>query len=97
VNGQVIGLIVAVCSGSDGAVVAAQDGEREAGGGGDVAVRHARVAVLLDLELLGLHRLAEAVQAADARVPAPAEDQLARAAGADQLVVDDVRASSARA
>ena len=38
-----------------------------------------------------LHGLAEAVQRADARVAAPGEDQLARAAGADQLVVDDVR------
>ena len=73
------------------AVVAAQDRERQAGGGGDVAVGHPGVAVLLDLELVLLHRLAEAVQRADARVAAPGEDQLARAAGADQLVVDDVR------
>ena len=57
---------------------------------GDVAVRHPGVAVLLDLQRLGLHRLAEPVQRADARVAAPGEDQLARAAGADQLVVDDV-------
>jgi hypothetical protein len=52
------------------------------------------VAVLLDLERLGpriLDRVAEAMQRADARVAAPGEDELARAAGADQLVVDDVR------
>ena len=49
------------------------------------------MAVLLDLELARLDRVAEAVQRADARVAAPGEDQLARAAGADQLVVDDVR------
>ena len=44
-----------------------------------------------------LDRVAEAVQRADARVPAPREDELARAARADQLVVDRRRASSARA
>jgi hypothetical protein len=38
-----------------------------------------------------LHRVAEPVQRADAGVAAPGEDQLAGAAGADELVVDEVR------
>jgi hypothetical protein len=37
-----------------------------------------------------LHRVAEPVQGPDARVAAPGEDQLADAAGADHLVVDEV-------
>ena len=76
-----------------GADVAAQHREGQPGRGGDVAVGHARVAVLLDLERgrpAVLDRVAEAVQGADAGVAAPGEDQLAGAAGADHLVVDDV-------
>ena len=86
-------LDVSVCSGSDGAEVAAHHRERQAGGAGDVAVGHPGVAVLLDLELRPavLDRVAEAVQRADAGVAALGEDQLARAAGADHLVVDHVR------
>src|SRR5690242_351736 len=38
-----------------------------------------------------LDRVAKAVQRADARIAAPGEGQRASAAGADQLVVDDVR------
>jgi hypothetical protein len=49
------------------------------------------VAVLLDLQLARLDGLAEAVQRAHPRVAAPGEHELAGAARADQLVVDDVR------
>ncbi len=76
-----------------GAAVAAQHGERQAGRAGGVAVGHPGVAVLLDLQRprpAVLDGVAEAVQRADAGVAAPREDQLAHAAGADQLVVDDV-------
>ncbi|SLH61335.1 Uncharacterised protein [Mycobacteroides abscessus subsp. abscessus] len=79
--------------GQVGADVAAQHRERQAGGAGDVAVGHARVAVLLDLERhrpAVLHRVAEPVQRADAGVAAPGEHQLARAARADELVVDQI-------
>ena len=52
------------------------------------------MAVLLDLERPGpavLDRVAEPVERPDARVAAPREDHLLRAAGPDELVVDDVR------
>ena len=61
--------------------------------GGHVAVGHPRVAVLLYLQRDRpgmLHRVAEPVQRADARIAAPGEDQLAGAACADELVVDQV-------
>src|SRR6185312_15923112 len=51
------------------------------------------VGVLLELERLGpavLDRLAEPVQRPHAGVSAPREDELGRAPGADQLVVDHV-------
>ena len=51
------------------------------------------MAVLLDLERLRpalLDRVAQPVQRADARVAAPGEDQLAHAAHADQLVIDQI-------
>ncbi len=51
------------------------------------------VRVLLELERRRpavLDRVAQPVQRADARVAAPREDELARAAHPDQLVVDDV-------
>jgi hypothetical protein len=76
-----------------GAAVAAHDREGQPGRRGDVAVGEAGVAVLLDLQRLGprvLDRVAEAVQRAHAGVAAPGEDELARAARPDQLVVDDV-------
>jgi len=79
--------------GQPGAVVAAQHGEREPGRAGHVPVRHPRVAVLLELQRDRppvLHRVAEPVQRPDTRVAAPGEDQLARAARADELVVDQV-------
>jgi len=64
------------------------------GGAGGVAVGHAGVAVLLDLERdrpVVLHGVAEPVQRTDSRVATPGKDQLARTAGADELVVHDVR------
>jgi hypothetical protein len=73
--------------------VAAQHRERQVGGAGHVGVRQPGVRVLDELERRGpaaLDRVAEAVQRADAGVAAPREDQPAGAAGADQLVVDDV-------
>ena len=73
--------------------VAPQDAEWESRCAGGVGRRHARVRVLLDLERRGpvpLDRIAEPVQGADARVAAPREHELARAAGTDQLVVDQV-------
>ena len=80
--------------GQPGAGVAAQHGERQAGRAGHVPVGHPGVAVLLDLQRprpAVLDGVAEAVQRPDPRVAAPGEDQLAHAARADQLVVDDVR------
>ena len=76
------------------AAVAAQHAEREVRRAGRVRGRHARVRVLLELERRRpavLDRVAEPVQRADAGVAAPREDELARAAHPDQLVVDDVR------
>ena len=93
-KGHATSLIEAVCCDEVAADVAAQHGEGKPGGARRVAVGHARVAVLLDLERAGpavLHRVAEAVQAADARVAAPGEDEPAGAAHPDHLVVDDVR------
>ena len=73
--------------------VAAQDAERQVRRARRVGRRHSRVRVLLELERRRpavLDRVAEAVERADAGVAAPREDELARAAHADQLVVDDV-------
>ncbi|MCY1355382.1 hypothetical protein D9M69_418020 [compost metagenome] len=76
-----------------GALVAAQHRERQVGSPGHVGVGQRRMAVLGDLQGVRpalLHRVAQAVQRADAGVAAPGEDQLLRAAGADQQVVDQV-------
>ena len=75
------------------ACVAAKHGERQARRARGVPIRHPRVAVLLELERRGpaaLDRVPEAVEAADARVASPREDEPPRAAHADQLVVDQV-------
>ena len=77
-----------------GADVAAKDGEGEVRGPGDVAVGHAGVGVLVYLQgsrPAVLDGVAEAVEAPDARVAAPGEDQLASRAHPDHLVVDEVR------
>ncbi len=74
--------------------IAAEDRARHPGGAGRVGVRHRRVAVLFDLERprpAAFDCVAEAVQRADAGVAAPREDELARAAAADHLVVEQVR------
>ena len=79
--------------GEVGADVAAEDTERQACRAGRVAGGHPGVAVLLDLQRLRpavLDRVAEALQRPDPRVAAPREGQAVDAAGADQLVVDDV-------
>ena len=100
VNGQVIGLMVGRCSVAaaerlkPGAVVTAEHGEREPGGAGHVAIGHPGVAMFFDLQRDRpgvLNRVTEPVERADARVAAPREDQLAHAARADELVVDQVR------
>ena len=82
------------CAAEVGAGVAAQHRERQARGAGHVAVGHAGVAVLLELQRRRpavLDRVAQPVQRADAGVAAPGEHQPAGAAHPDQLVVDDVR------
>jgi hypothetical protein len=74
--------------------VTAQHAERQVRGAGGVGRRHSGVRMLLELERRRpavLHGVAEAMQRADAWIPAPGEDEFARAAHADQLVVDDVR------
>ena len=79
--------------GQVGARGGAQHRERQAGRAGDVAVGQPGVGVLLDLQRAGPSggdRVAQPVQRADARVAAPGEDQLSGAAGADDLVVDQV-------
>ena len=73
--------------------VAAQDRAGQSGRAGGVGGGHRRVAVLLELERARpavLHRVAQAVQRADAGVAAPREDELARAAHADHLIVDQI-------
>ena len=77
-----------------GADVAAEHPERQARGARAVGNRHGGVAVLVDLERarpVVLDRVAQAMQRADTGIAAPGESQLARAAGPDQLVVDEVR------
>ena len=77
-----------------GADVAAEHGAGQSGGARGVGVGHRGVAVLLDLERMrpaALDGVAEARQRAHAGVAAPREDQLPGAAGADQLVVEQVR------
>ena len=79
--------------GQVGARVAAQNAERQVRGPGRIGRGHARMRVLLELERhrpVVLDRIAQAMQRADARIAAPGEDELARTAHADQLVVDDV-------
>ena len=83
-----------VLGGEVGALVPAQDAEREAGGARGIGGRQPGVGVLHDLELARpavLDGVAEAVQRADAGVAAVREGQPACPAHADQLVVDDVR------
>ncbi len=80
--------------GQVGAGVSTQHGERQAGRTGHVGVGEIGVAVFLDFQRLRpvlLHRITQAVQRADAGVATPGKDQLLRAAGADQQVVDQVR------
>ena len=76
-----------------GAGVAAQHRERQPRRARRRRRSPCRVRVLVDLERprpAVLDRVAQAVQRADARVAAPGEDHLRRAAHADHLVVDDV-------
>jgi hypothetical protein len=77
-----------------GSDVAAQDAEREIRGAGAVGRRHTGVRVFFDLDGLRpavFDRIAQAVQRSDARIPAPGEDNLLDAAGADELIVDQIR------
>lgn len=93
VNGHVI-VATRVRRGQISAAVTAQNAERQVRRGRRIRGRHARVRVLLELELprpVVLDRVPQAVQRADARVAAPREDELAGAGGSDQLVVDHVR------
>ena len=80
--------------GQVGLEVGAQREEGQVHGARRVAPDHAEVAVLLHLEWGGIVVLdppTDGVQATDARIAEPAEDELAGHAGADHLVVDDVR------
>ena len=80
-----------------GARVSPQHGERESRRAGHIAIGQTGVAVLFDLEGRRpsvLDGVAEPVQAANARVAAPGEDQLAGAAHPDELVEDHVGGQS---
>ncbi len=92
VNGHSIAA-TRVLRGKVGSAVAPQHGERQVRRARRVGRSHPGVRVLLELERsrpVVLDRVAEAVQRADAGIPAPREDELPGAAGADQLVVDHV-------
>ncbi len=61
---------------------------------GSVSGRHTGMRVFFERERSGpalLHRIAQPMQRADARIAAPGENQLRRAARADQLIVDQIR------
>ncbi len=61
---------------------------------GSVSRGHAGMRVLFERERSGpalLHGVAQAMQRADARIAAPRKNQLRRAAGADQLIVNQIR------
>ena len=75
------------------ALVAAEHREGEVRRAGLIGVRHRGMAVLFELKRrrpVVLHRVAQAMQRADAGVAAPREDEFFRAAHADQLVVDQI-------
>jgi hypothetical protein len=76
------------------ALVATEDREGQVRRAGFISIGESGMAVLLGFEAMWpaiLDRVAEPVQRTDAGVPAPGKDQLLGAAGADQLVVDQVR------
>ena len=78
VKGQVDGRDRVDLTDEIAADVTAQDGEREPGRPGGVAVGHPGVAVLLELERgrpAVLDRVAEPMEAAHAGVPTPGEDE----------------------
>ena len=75
------------------ATVAAHDGKGQPCGAGRVAVGHAGVAVLLDLQWCGppmFDSVAEAVQRADPGITPVGEHKLARSAHPDHLVIEHV-------
>ena len=79
--------------GEVGTAVPAQHGERESGRACNVAIRHAGVAVLLQLQRprpVVLDCITKPVQRANPRITAPREDEFGGTAGADELVVDEV-------
>jgi hypothetical protein len=74
--------------------VAAQHAERQARGSGRVSGGHSGMRMLVDRERLRpgiFDRIAQPIQRTDARIAAPRKCQCARAAAADQLVVDQIR------
>ena len=77
-----------------GSQVSAQQSERQMRRAGGISGGHPRMRVLFESERSGpalLHRVAQPVQRADARIAAPGKNQFRRAARADQLIVDQIR------
>ena len=92
VNGHSMNLIAVVLR-QVGSHIAAQEAERQMRGSGGIGGGHAGMRVLFELERSAaslLHRVAQAMQRADAGIAAPGKHQLRGAAGADQLIVDQV-------
>src|SRR5215210_6736851 len=78
--------------------VVPQRPERQPGRAGTQSGHHAEVGIFLQLQyrLLALDRSPKGVEGAGTRIPRPGEHQLSGAAGADHLVVDEVRGESAQ-
>jgi hypothetical protein len=80
--------------GETGSRIATEHRERESGGTGHISIGQAGVAVFIDLESAGpgiLDRVAEAMEGADAGIPAPGEDQLGGTTHPDHLVEEQIR------
>ena len=77
-----------------GADIAAEDGARQTGGARLIGIRHRGMRMFLDFELVRpavFDRVAQAMQRADAGIAAPGENELFRAAHADELIVEQIR------
>src|SRR5882724_4604161 len=73
--------------------MAAEYGEGQSAGSGGIGVGHVGMDALVDLQRLRpilFDRLAQSVERAHARIASPGEDQLARQAHADDLVIDQI-------
>ena len=83
-----------VVLGKIGAGIGPQHCEGQFGGSGHVGIRQVSVAVFLNFERPGpvvLDGVTKTVQGTDAGVSTPGKNELFRAAGSDQLIVDHVR------